>query len=140
MQFKTTITYLAILMAMASCKKEEARSIIYTINSVDSSGIYARVKGTEHNNKTTININLINIKDFSSFDVHFHEGPPASYKGYAPYTFHNIRGSQNIASPGIEQDIEMKYDNFIQFDGTCVVHPSGQSNVIAKGGIGKNAQ
>jgi hypothetical protein len=137
MRISIAIVLSTLFIGLSSCKKDP-KSVTYTIKEVDNSGVSALITGTEKGEKTQISIAIFNATDGEHYEVHFHEGPPASYIGFAPYTFHHIQANGNKALH--TEDIDLKYENFVSLDVTCVVHPMGNADVLARAGIGKNAE
>ena len=111
MQIKIFAALTEFIITFSSCTKAP-RSVTYKIDAVDDS-------------------------DGKHYEMHFHEGTPSNYIGYAPYTFHHIHAKGNKAI--YSEQIDLMFDEFTDLNATCVVHPMGNADVLARAGIGRNA-
>jgi hypothetical protein len=136
MQIKIFAALTGFIITFSSCTKDP-RSVTYKIDALDDSVVSAIVTGTEKGDKTEIGIVIFNASDGKHYEMHFHEGAPSNYIGYAPYTFHHIHAKGNKAI--YSEQIDLMFDEFTDLNATCVVHPMGNADVLARAGIGRNA-
>lgn len=131
------VLFLTIIILFSSCKKDTPSSYDYTISSNSGSIINGTLTATSKDSKTYLHFVFNNTVENAAYEIHFHNGPPAAYSGYAPYSFAPfIAGPQQLV---VDTSIAMPFDSFYNtYDATCVLHPYQGSAVLAKGGIGIN--
>ena len=136
--FCFSMAFLVLITFMVSCKKETVpTSHSYTLSPIGTSIINGTLTATKSNERTAIHLVLDNTIANSPYEIHFHEGPPNNYSGYAPIFFSPIEAGHHQLV--LDTVINMTFDSFYyKYDATCVVHyyPSGPA--LTRGGIGKN--
>jgi hypothetical protein len=136
---KTFFITLCLTLVLAACHKDNPtlRSKMYIFVPDQWRNVSGMVffRETTDPNKTQVDIQLSHLTYNGQYAAHLHEGPPANYKGYAPFAFMPLYASGYQLS--YQSDISISYDSACRFDGTFILHDSANV-VLGRCGVGKN--
>jgi hypothetical protein len=129
-----------LVTILSGCKKDTSspnvRHTQYTIIPQNSSGIAGTVTLTEvaDSAKTQVDIEVSHTTGYN-YVAHIHRGIPAHYFN-AIYIFDPIYASGGHLS--YRQNIPLRYDSAVVYNGTFVIHDSTANNVLGLCGVGAN--